>query len=466
MTVHSSLPSPRAGVRAEEERGRSVTGHRFPLPVLYLALGHLCLGAAAAALALDPAGLAGFYYHPRLVAAVHLVTLGWISAAILGALYMIGPLAMRMPMAVRAADLWAFAAYAVGVTGMVAHFWIAEARGMAWAALLVAAALLHVGRRALQSLRRAPIQPAVKLHIQLAFLNLALAATSGLLLAANKVRPFLPGHVLSNVAAHAHLAALGWALMMVMGFGYRLLPMLLPAAMPQGRRLYASAVLLEAGLLVLVAGLVLRRPWAAAGAVLAAGGVAAFLAQVVWMVGHPRPAPAGRRRPDFGVLHAAQALAYLGAATILGLALVLAPPATWKLQAALVYGVAGLLGFLAQMVLGVHARLLPIWVWLRAYGGAAFPAGGLPSAPPTPHQMPPRRLQWAVLLLWSAGVPLLAVGLARDSLALVAAGGWSLLGAVAAHALVAATVVLHRRGENPVTVHSIRWATLLRRGDQ
>ena len=61
----------------------------------------------------------------------------------------------------------------------------------------------------------------MKLHIVLACVNFWMAASMGLLLAFDKFVHFLPGFVLSNVFAHAHLAALGWATMMVMGIGYR-----------------------------------------------------------------------------------------------------------------------------------------------------------------------------------------------------------------------------------------------------
>ena len=43
--------------------------------------------------------------------------------------------------------------------------------------------------------------------------------------------------------------------MMVVGLSYRLIPMMLPAAMPTGRRLYLSAILIESGLFALMAAL-------------------------------------------------------------------------------------------------------------------------------------------------------------------------------------------------------------------
>lgn len=294
------------------------------LPLLYFSLAHVCLGSAFAALAAWPSSFAAFFYHPHMVAVVHLVTLGWISASILGALYMIAPMALRTRLPARASDHAAFALYGIGVVGMVSHFWIDSPRGMVWSAGSAALALLWATGRAAFALRAAPIPTAVKLHFYLAFLNLATAATLGVLLGLNKVRPVIGGFVLSNVYAHAHLAALGWATMMVMAAGYRLLPMLLPSAMPEGRRLYASAVLLEAGTLGLFASLLARSRAVALFAPLAAAGILAFLLQVAWMKRHPRPAPKELRRPDWGVLHALQALLWLAVATGLGMVLAFA----------------------------------------------------------------------------------------------------------------------------------------------
>ena len=46
------------------------------LPLLYLAVGLASLAGAFAVVAVDPAGIVGFFYHPRMLAVVHLVTLG------------------------------------------------------------------------------------------------------------------------------------------------------------------------------------------------------------------------------------------------------------------------------------------------------------------------------------------------------------------------------------------------------
>jgi hypothetical protein len=63
------------------------------LPTLYFGFAHACLALAFAVVAYDPRGVAGFFYHSRMLGVVHLVTLGWITTSMLGALYVVGPIA-------------------------------------------------------------------------------------------------------------------------------------------------------------------------------------------------------------------------------------------------------------------------------------------------------------------------------------------------------------------------------------
>ncbi len=397
------------------------------LPVLYFGLAHLSLAVAFGEVAIEPQKVAGFFYHPRMIAVVHLVTLGWISGSILGALHLVGPMALRTPMPARRLDYWAFVAFFLGGSGVVSHFWIEEFTGVAWSGLLVTLVFARVGWKLLTALKEAPVPPEVKLHFQLAFANVGLAALAGTLLGLNKHLPFLPGRALTHAYAHAHLAALGWATMMVFAAGYRLLPMLLPAAMPRGPAVWASALLLELGALGLFASFLAGGRWLAPAAILAVAGIGAFFTRLLWMKRHSRPPPKGLLRPDFGVAQALCALAYLALSCVLGLVLTFTPETTeTSLRLAAVYGVCGLVGFLSQMVVGISARLLPIFGRLIA--------GDWSAAPPTPHQLPDRRLQLATFVLWTLGVPLLAAGFWLDHTPVVGAGGWLLLAAVLASA--------------------------------
>ncbi len=407
------------------------------LPVLYFSLSHAALALAFAAIALDPRGIAGFFYHDRMLAVVHLLTLGWITGSILGALYLVGPIAMRVTFPARRGDYVAFGLFLFGAAGMVTHFWIGEYSGMAWSASTAAAGILTAGVRILPRLRASPIPRAVFAHVALAFVNIAIAAALGVLIGFNKFHPFLPGHVLANVFAHAHLAAIGWASMMVTGVAYRLLPMVLPAQMPRGPSLWATAVLLEIGAGGLFVSFALRSAWVAAFALISVAAFAVFVAHAIWMVCHPRPRPPAIRTPDPAVLHAAAALVCLAGACALGVWLSLATPSSATGHAAMAYGVLGLLGFLGQMVVAMEGRLLPLFAWYLAFADAK---GGEVKSP---HEMAWRPGQYLVFALWLVGVPALAAGLTFDVISVIRASAWCLLIATVLDSAQATWIVRH-----------------------
>jgi hypothetical protein len=421
--------------------GTSMTSAKFPartIPLLYLSTAHASLALATLFTAFWPQAVAGFFYHSWMLGVVHLVTLGWITFSIIGAIYIVGPLALRMEMPARRLDYVGYAFALVGLIGMVGHFWIQEYAGMAWSASMIACAILYTTIRIVLGVRRAVIEPAVKLHITLACINVWVAASMGLLIAFDKAGHFLPGFVLSNVFAHAHLAALGWATMMVVGVGYRLLPMTIPSKMPSGGSLCASAILLETGVLGLFTTLLIRSAWTIAFGLATVAGLLVFAAHVLRMLHQPVSKPVGAPRFNFGLLHAAGAGASLGAAAAVGLALLIAPTSSRTLHAAAAYGVLGLVGFLAQMVVAMEARLLPIVTWFWTYAGSGYRV-----PPPAPRAMRDRSLQAIVYGGWTIAVPALAAGMFLESARFVSLGAWALFVGVAVATLDNAFVVAY-----------------------
>ena len=70
-----------------------------------------------------------------------------------------------------------------------------------------------------------------------------------------------------------------------------------------------------------------------------------------------------------------------------------------------IYGVAGLVGFLAQMVDGMQGRLVPLYAWYRAYARSGAPPARAANA------LPSSAFARAIFICWAAAVPLLAWGL-------------------------------------------------------
>jgi hypothetical protein len=406
------------------------------LPLLYLGAAHVSLALACLFATMWPQAVAGFFYHAWLVGLVHLVTLGWISFSILGAIYIVGPLALRMNLPARRADYVAYAGALIGLIGMVGHFWIQQYGGMAWSAATIAGGVLYMTVRIVANVRTAQIQRAVRLHILFACVNFWIAASMGLLLAFDKIGHFLPGYVMTNVFAHAHLAAVGWATMMVVGVAYRMLPMIFPAKMPSARSMYASALLLELGVLGLFTALLFRSALSLWFGMLIVAGLVAGGTRVAWMWRHRVSKPVAAPRLDFGLLHAAAAATSLIVASVIGITLLVQPPSPVMLRAAAAYGVFGLIGFLAQIVVAMETRLVPMVTWFWAYA-----ASGYRVPPPSPHAMRDRSLQAIVFGAWTLGVPLFAGGMFLESANLVRAGATALFIAVTLGAIDNAFVI-------------------------
>jgi hypothetical protein len=116
-------------------------------------------------------------------------------------------------------------------------------------------------------------------------------------------------------------------------------------------------------------------------------------------------------------------------AVSIGLLLTLLPSSSLTIPLAWVYGVAGLIGYLSQIVIGMGGRLFPMLAW---YVGMA--ERGRPPACSI-HELPVRFLAYAITYAWLFGVPVLAVGLAFHLWPAIAVACGSLFAGVATNAV-------------------------------
>jgi len=406
------------------------------LPIVYLAIGHASLIAALFVPALEPASIDTFFFHPRMFFVVHLLTLGWITHSIIGATYLAAPMALRMKLPAGQLDAWLCATIVIGASGVIAHFWLDTYSGIGWSGMLLLIAFFIIATRVWRALRSAGAPPAARAGCGLAYFNLLLTAVFGMLLAINKHKTILPGDHLQDVYAHAHIGLVGWALMMVVSIGSRMLPMFLPAKPASGWITWAPIVLLQGGVVLFAVAWIYAPELARWGAVAMAAGVVAFLLQVIGLLRRRLPAAKKMKRPDFGMLIAMQALIYLLAAVGSGLYAVFSE--RFSLPAVMAYGTFALIGFLGQIILGIAMRLLPMVAWLHAWTGSEFK-----QMPTSPHEMPSRPLQLIALLLWTGGVPTLAIGLATASHRTVSTGAWLLIAGSLAATISTAIVMRH-----------------------
>lgn len=270
----------------------------------------------------------------------------------------------------------------------------------------------------------------IKLHVALAFVNMLLASGLGAVMTINRLSGWLPLSPQSGAFAHAHLAAVGWAMMMVVGLSYRLIPMIVPAAMPTGSSMATSAVLLETGVVVLAVALMTGSKWTALGALLIVAGLSSFVARVRTIVKRRLPPPAALPRPDWATWQTHAAFVWLIVAAVLGVLLAIPVQTPWTVELGWLCGTLGLIGFLAQVVVGIQGRLLPMHGWIRA-----FEAGGMQPPARSVHTLAHPLLTRLIFLMWTLGVLSLAAGLVATSTRVIATGSGLLLCGVLLSAL-------------------------------
>lgn len=411
------------------------------LVLVYVGTAHLALLAAAALATAAADQLVQSFLFPRVLASVHLVTLGWLTATALGAVYALLPLTLVTPLRVRGLDALACAAVLTGSSGVVAHMLLASYSGLAWSGGTIAAGAAIIAARVGNALRAAPAPPLQAVTIPLALGMLAVAAGLGAGVALDHERAmFAAGH-LRAIAAHAHLALVGWLLLLTIGVGHRLLPMLLPAHPVRGWRPTATVLLLAAATLALPAAWFLSPPestWPALAALPAGLAVVLFALDVRAMRRRAVPRAKGLPRIDPALVLIAFGLACCLAALALGgLQLLVA----YRPRLVAAYGVVLLLGTFGSLVLGVGFRLWPIVAWRRAFGRSS----AVPAIPPA--ALPSYLLQWLALVAWLGAVLLLTLGVGLGQAALAWSGGivWS-AAALVANANFALVLVRARWG--------------------
>ena len=394
-------------------------GEHFAAALLWLALGAVGLLAVAPGLA------AGVFLTPQVIAVTHSFTLGWITTSVFGALYQLSPVVLGVPARSLPAAHATFWVLQGGIVTLVAGTWWWRPPLMAagWVALLLAVA--GFAWNVLPGLGRAPRGRHVGRYVLAGQLALGLA----LALVAARIGSALgwwPLDRLGFLAAHAHLAAAGFATLTAIGVGSHLLPMfLLSHGHPEWPLRWVGPVM-GTGLVAFVVGELLHvGPLITTGGMLMAAGVALHLYQGAEYLHHRT-----RRRLDPGLAHVAGAFGYLLLATALGMGLLTAPEAPPRLVVA--YGVAGLLGWLALLIVGVYHKILPFLTWLHRFGDRV----GQPGVPRV-ADLTSVPAAWTTFGLLAGGVAVLLAGVtfgdgvvARAGAAAFAGGTALLLGQV------------------------------------
>lgn len=390
------------------------------LAAMHFAAATLYLLAAAVGLVwIAPEVTGGVFLAPRVAGITHLFTLGWLTMTIFGALCQLLPVALGAPIRSPRLAAAAFVAFAPGVGLFAAGVANGSMAFRVPGLLLVATGVILAAGNIAASLPRARTRDETWLGIALALAFLMSTLVLGMLLLHNLHTGFIAEARLRVLAAHLHLAVLGWVLLMIVGVSHRLLPMFLLSHGADTRWTRRALLLIASGVAVLATGILVPRAavtWS--GAALLEAGVACFFRQA-WAFYRVRV----RRRIDIGMRYARLALGFLLVAALLGPAVL-----AWgdsRPRLATIYVLVGLLGGIVLYVIGFFYKIVPLLAWTVRFRGQM----GKQSVP-TVAQMYSDRLAVVQLALMGGAVVMIASGTASGLVALTRAGGVMFLGGV------------------------------------
>lgn len=351
------------------------------------------------------------------LAAVHLLTLGTLTATAIGASAQLLPVATRRTLAAFWPIKLVFWLFVPGLVGLVAAIYAAEPRLALPAALVTSAGLVLFAVLLADNLRRAGSLPVVAAYGWAALACLAILAGLGVVLVADYEAGVLPDHA-AVAQAHMILGGYGFMGLLALGFSHVLVPMFALAAAPGKAPSFA-------GLTLAIAAVALGTAGALAGSaiMMTVAGLVGIAAAIVHIVLMQHVLATGMRKR-------------------LGLSFVLVRLAWIMLPASVLVGIAALHGhagangptlfafllldgWLLTFLLGILQRILPFLASMHAARGAT-------GAPPLLSELAasgPLKLHAAC---HGAALVLIAVGIAADAGLLVAVGAAAgLLGAFA-----------------------------------
>ena len=354
---------------------------------------------------------------PETIATIHLITLGWISTVMFGAMYQMIPVLGGGPVPWLKGCRWVHGLLIVGVlsltleVGLTLHPWLllVASFGLGGALTLF---IIPVGI----ALIRAPVVHPTIWAMRLALISLLAVLVMGLIFLGEYAHAFLPIDRFAMIGAHLVWGLFGWVGTLIVGVSFHVLPMFYmmpPFPQSQANKILIGLALtwvLLPSLILLFSPLPFWAAWAAALPALAA----LFLYGVRMMDLFKK-----RKRKKWDVPLRFWQTGYINGAVALAVLVVWPLMETDKLR--YLFAVLFLFGFVSSIMTGMLYRIIPFLTWFHRYSQQA----GMPGVPMMDDLTPQKTGQ---LQLWNQwlGIILLVGAAVTGWDVLVRLGGISL----------------------------------------
>jgi len=331
------------------------------LPGVHFAAALAFFVCGAAGLVVVAPDLArGSFFLPRVAAVVHLFVLGWLVLSIFGALCQFLPVAIGRQVRWQTLAEVSFGAQVAGVAAFVTGLATSQRSVLYLGATLLTVAFASFAVNLIATLVGAKERSLTFWALAGASLFLLATPAFGFALALNLHGDVQLASRFATVATHAHVALVGFVMLVIVGVAHRLLPMFLLSHGASERPAWISVALLFGGALVLSMPASLGSPRILAASALTAGGLVAFFVQAALFFRHRK-----RRAIDPGMRLAATGIAGMGGALVLAPFALSAGVSNPRLLAT--YFVV-LVGAIGVFVAGHYFKIVPFIVWYHRFG--------------------------------------------------------------------------------------------------
>lgn len=308
--------------------------------------------------------ITGFYFQPKILAITHLLTLGWISMTIFGAMFQLVPVVLETKLfSEKLADIQ-FWVFLLGVIGLVTGFWNFDTGlHLNASAILLNIAILIFAINMIGTFIHVKKWNVTGWYLIAALIYLIITAIAGFLLSYNLWHPYITINHLQYLKLHAEVAVIGWVTMVVMGVAYKLIPMF---TLSHGYSMKSSKWafwLINIGLVgintffhfknnvieILVSTLFI------------AAGIAFFLFQV-YLIYKNRL----RKKRDIGIKYSVFSFYMLGIVTLFGLIFSFTDLSGIP-NIYLIFGYLVFYGYLSMLIVGQMYKIVPFLAWYHKY---------------------------------------------------------------------------------------------------
>ncbi|MEO8971168.1 MAG: hypothetical protein ABI406_06150 [Ktedonobacteraceae bacterium] len=335
---------------------------------------------------------------PRVLALVHIVTLGWLTMTIMGASLQLIPVIVVAPLRGVRLIHWQYPVFVSGVLLLVSGFWWMQPWLLIGGGSLIILAVIHHVIVIGVTLAHASKHPLTVYFLGASLLYLCIVVGLGLTAALNFQFGFLGAGFDQLLLTHITLGLVGWLSSTLIGVSYTLTRLFALAHSHDDRLGRIVFLLLNVSIIGLACGFLFSAfiLTIASGILLSA--TAWLFAYDYWRLLYVRH----RKVLDTTQYHAIAAVLYFALIVPLG---VLVALFHWQQPAILaVLVLLALVGWLGQSTIGYLYKIVPFLIWNKRYG----PLVGRQKVPLMRDMIHQR---WATLSLWFINVGLIGTSL-------------------------------------------------------